>query len=154
MTIEILDLDTLLAASMDDLEDLPPFGIPPSGHYNFTMSFDIKEIGEDKRQIPVVEYVIDAVNQLKDEDEAGDVAVGQKFQEAFFLAKKDGTKNSMGIGKLKQRLAPFAERFGTTNIGELIQQVKQVAVSGELKRKPNPKDEDKPNMDIKNIVLF
>ena len=154
MSLENLDIDSLLAASMDDLDDLPPVGVPPSGHYNLTVTFEIKEVGDDKKQIPVAQFTVDAINELADSDEASEVAVGQTFAEFFYLTKNNGEKNTFGIGKLKQRLTPFAERFGTTNIGELIQSVKQVAITAEVKRKPNRKDEDRPNMDMKNVVLL
>lgn len=154
MTTELFDIDALLNASMDDLEDLPPVGVPPSGHYNLTVSFDVKEVGDDKKQIPVATYTVDAVNELSDQDEASEVAVGQQFSEFFYLMKKDGERNTFGIGKLKQRLVPFAERFGTTNIGELLKNVQQIAITAEVKRKPNKKDEDRPNLDLKNVVLL
>src|SRR5688500_13564891 len=95
------NIDDLLTASMDDLEDLPPDGVPPSGHYNLTVTASIEEIGEDKRKVPTFNYVIDAINELKDGTEVGEVAVGQQFRETFFLVKKDGTANSFGIGNLK-----------------------------------------------------
>lgn len=147
-------IDDLFNASMDDLDDLPPIGVPPSGHYNLTVTFEVKEIGDDKKQVVAADYVVDAINELKDEDERGEVAVGQTFSEFFHLTKKDGTKNLFGIGNLKARLAPHSERFGTKNIGELIQQVKQVAITATIKRTVNRKNEDQFNMQMKDIVLL
>lgn len=154
MSLENLDIDSLLAASMDDLEDLPPVGVPPSGHYNLTVTFEIKEVGDDKKQIPVASYVVDAINELNDQEEASEVAVGQQFAEFFYLTKNNGERNPFGIGTLKQRLAPFSERFGTTNIGELVQATKQIAITAEVKRKVNRKDADRFNLELKNVVLL
>jgi hypothetical protein len=121
------------------------------------MTMEIEDV-EDKegnvRKVIFSKYVVDAVNELKDEEERDEVAVGQQFREGFYLTKKDGEKNTFGIGTLKERLKPLAERFGTSNIGELINQCKQIAVTCEIKRRPNKKQEDMWNMTIKNMVLL
>lgn len=150
------DIDELLNATMDDLDDLPPQGVPPSGHYNLTVSFSIEEIGQDKdkKKVVAAKYIVDAINELKDEEERGEAAVGQQFTEFFHLKKKNGEKNTFGIGTLKQRLAPHAERFGTSNIGELVNQVKQVAITASVKRTVNRMNEDQYNMQMKDIVLL
>ena len=148
------DIDDLLNASMDDLDDLPPIGVPPSGHYNLTVSFSIEEVGDDKRKTIFARYIIDAINELKDEDDRSDVTLGQTFREGFYLTKKDGTPSKFGMGTLKARLAPHAARFNTTNIGELISQINQVAITATIKRTVNRKQEDQFNMQMKDIVLL
>lgn len=152
--LDFADIDALLDASMDDLDDLPPTGAPPSGHYDFTVSYSIEEIGEDKKKVVAAKYVVDAINQLKNDEEASEVAVGQQFTEFFHMTKKDGTKNTFGIGTLKNRLRPFQERFGTDKIGELVNQVKQVAIAASVKRTVNRKNEDQFNVDVKDVVLM
>jgi hypothetical protein len=148
------NLDALLDASMDDLDDLPPIGVPPSGHYNLTVSFEIKEIGDDKKEVICASYIVDAINELKDDEERNEVAVGQQFSEFFHLTKRDGAPNKFGIGTLKERLKPFAERFGTTKIGELIKEVKQVSIAASVKRKVNKKNEDQYNMSMSEVILL
>ena len=150
------DIDELLNATMDDLDDLPPTGVPPSGHYNLTVTFGVEDIGEGdaKKKVVTASYIVDSINELKDEDERSEVAVGQQFKEFFHMTKKDGNRNAFGIGTLKQRLAPHAERFGTNNIGELVQQVQQVAITASIKRTVNKKNEDMWNMQMKDIVLL
>lgn len=154
--LDFENIDALLGASMDDLDDLPPQGVPPSGHYNLTMTTSIEDFEKDGeiRKMIVASYVVDAINELKDETEADEVAVGQQFRETFFLLKKDGTKNVFGIGTLKERLKPLAERFGTSNIGDLINQTKQVAITATIKRKASKKDADQYNMQMKDMVLL
>lgn len=150
------DIDVLLNATMDDLDDLPPQGVPPSGHYNLSVTFSVETTGEgkDKRQLVAASYIVDAINELKDEEDAADVMVGQQFREFFFMKKNNGEKNTFGIGTLKNRLAPHAERFGTSHIGELVNQVKQVAITASIKRTQNKKNEDQYNMQMKDIVLL
>ena len=150
------NVDDLLNASMDDLDDLPPVGVPPSGHYNLTMSMKIEEVGEgsEKRKVIFANYIVDAINELKNEDERDEVLVGQQFREGFYLTKKNGEKNTFGIGTLKERLKPLAERFGTSNIGELVNQCNEIAITVSVKRTANRKQEDQWNMQLKDMVLL
>jgi len=148
------NLDALLDASMDDLEDLPPSGVPPTGHYNLNVTFSIEEIGDEKKEVIMAKYIVDAINELKDPDEASEVQPKQEFAEFFHLTKKDGSVNKFGIGKLKQRLTPYVERVGTKSIRELINGVKEFAIAASVKRTVNKKNEDQYNMDLKDVVVL
>lgn len=148
------DIEALLDASMDDLDDLPPVGAPPSGHYNLTVSLNIEKIGDPEKDVVVAEFVVDAINELKDEEERSEVAVGQQFKQFFHLTKKDGTANKFGVGSLKQLCGPFAERLGTKNMREIINGVKQMAITATIKRTVNRKNEDQFNLTVKDIVLL
>lgn len=150
------DLDALLDASMDDLDDLPPIGVPPSGHYNLTVTFDIEEIDGEKgkKSVPTASYVVDVINELKDPEELTEVAVGQQFKEFFHTMKRDGTPNKFGMGTLKSRLQVYQERFGTSKVGELIKEVKQIQVAATVIRKVNRKNEDQFNMNLKDVVIL
>lgn len=150
------NLDELFDASMDDLDDLPPQGVPPSGHYNVTVTFGTKTIGEgkDEREVPCCDYVVDAINELSDPEEEGEVKVGQQFTEFFHLKTKKGEKNTFGIGTLKERLKPHSERAGTTNIGELMKNTKQVAIAATLKRRENRKQEGQYNMQLTDVIVL
>jgi hypothetical protein len=152
--IDFADIDTLLNASMDDLDDLPPVGAPPSGHYNLTTTFSLEEVGDDKRQVIFAKYVVDAINELKNEDEASEVQVGQEFREGFYVTKKNGERNTFGIGTLKERLAPHSVQRGIVNIGELINEVKQVQIAATVKRTVNKKDPDNYNLSLKDIIIL
>ena len=35
------DMDALMNASMDEIDDLPPIGVPPTGHYNLLVSAEM-----------------------------------------------------------------------------------------------------------------
>jgi len=152
--LDLSSMDALLGAMMDDLDDLPPMGVPPSGHYNLTVTFDIKKIGDDKKEVIAAEYTVDEINELKDEAERGDVAVGMKFTEFFHVKKKDGSTNTFGIGKLKERLRPFAGLADEKSVGGIINAVKQIAVAATIKRTVNKKNEDQFNVDLKDIVVL
>lgn len=148
------NLDALLDAVMEDLDDLPPMGVPPSGHYNLEVTYGIETIGDDNKQVIAAKYKVIAVNELKDEQDRSDVAEGQQFTEFFHLAKKDGSANKFGLGKLKQRLAPFVDPSGQTNIRELINWTKGIVVAATIKRTVNKKNEDQFNVDLKDVVVL
>ena len=152
--LDLTTLESLLGAMMDDLDDLPPMGVPPSGHYNLTVTFDVKKIGDDNKEVIAAEYCVDAINELKDEAERGDVAIGMKFTEFFHVKKKDGATNTFGIGKLKQRLGPFVELAEDRSIGSIINAVKQIAIAATIKRTVNKKNEEQFNVDLKDIVVL
>ena len=152
--LDLTSMDALLGAMMDDLDDLPPMGVPPSGHYNLTVTFDIKKIGDDNKEVIAAEYTVDEINELKDEAERGDVAIGMKFTEFFHVKKKDGSTNTFGIGKLKERLRPFASLADEKSVGGIINAVKQISVAATIKRTVNKKNEDQFNVDLKDIVVL
>jgi hypothetical protein len=129
-------------------------GVPPSGHYNLSITYSIDTVGDDNKQVIKAEYEVLEINELKDEQERADVAVGQKFTEFTYVVKKDGKPNSFGIGKLKQRLAPFTGPSGCSNIGELINWTKNIVVAATLKRTVNKKNEDQFNLDLKDVVVL
>ena len=148
------NLDALLDASMDDLDDLPPMGVPPSGHYSLNIAFDIATIGEENKEVIVAKYIVESINELKDTEEASEVAIGQQFAEFFHITKKDGSPNTFGIGKLKQRLKPYVDRVGSNSIRELINGVKDFKIAATVKRTQNRKNEDAHNVDIRDVVLL
>ncbi len=152
---QFADLEALLNASMDDIEDLPPMGVPPTGHYNLSVDFSIAEVGDDNIKVPCLKYTIEAVNELKDDSEASEAIPGGQFTEFFYLAKKDGTANKFGIGKLKARTQPIGEGLGHRgSMGELFNQIKDIKIACHLKRTVNKKNPENYNVDLSNIVLL
>jgi len=152
--LDLTNIDALLGAMMDDLDDLPPQGVPPSGHYNLDVSFTIETIGDDNKQVICAKYKVLAINELKDEAERTEVSDGQEFAEFFHTTKKDGKPNVFGIGKLKQRLIPFKEVTGGNTVGDIMQGVKHIAVAASLSRKVNKRNEDQFNMDLKDMIVL
>lgn len=148
------DIDALLNAQMDDLDDLPPMGVPPSGHYNLKISMERTTVGDDNRDVIKTTFVVTAVNELKNPEDAGEVAIGQTFTEMFGMKKKDGSVNTFGIAALKERLKPFVEPAQTTNIGELIAWVKEIDIGATLKRTVNKKNEDQYNMRLSDVIIL
>ena len=148
------NIDSLLDASMDDIEDLPPIGVPPTGHYNLEVTATREQSQDKKSEYIKFSYVVLAVNELKNEEERGDAAEGMKFDNIFSPVKKDGTANTLSIGLLKQSLAPFAEHFGTKQIGETIGNINKITVAASLVRRADKQDPDRYRFALKDVVIL
>jgi len=148
------NLDAVLDAAMDDIDDLPPVGVPPSGHYNLEVTATREQNKEKTGEFIKFEYKVLAVNELKNPEEAEGAAEGMKFSNIFSPIKKDGTVNEWGLGFLKEAVAPFSAHFGTTKMGETIAQINQVCIAATLTRKQNKKDEDRFDFSLKDVVVL
>ena len=112
------DLDSLMDASMDDIDDLPPVGVPPTGHYNLLITAS-REASQAGSEYIKFSYEVEAVNEVKDAAEESQAAVGMKFTQIFSPFKKDGTVNEYGLGFLKEawvshEITTGEKRSGTT----------------------------------------
>lgn len=149
------DFDSLLNSSMDDLDDLPPVGVPPTGHYNLVVTaerVDPEEAGKN----PYIKfsYEVEAINEIKNPEEEAQAAVGMKFSQIFSPFKKDGTVNDFGVGFLKEAIAPYAAHFCTSGIGETLQAINKVTVAASLIRKKDRKDPERFNFSLKDVVVL
>lgn len=148
------NIDSLLDASMDDIEDLPPVGVPPTGHYNLEVTATREQSQDKKSEYVKFSYKVLAVNELKNPEEAGDAAEGMRFDNIFSPIKKDGTPNTVSIGLMKQALAPFSEHFGEKNIGACIGHINQISIAASLVRRQDKKDEDRYRFALKDVVIL
>lgn len=150
----IRDLDSLMDASMDDIDDLPPVGVPPTGHYNLSVTAERKENKDKTGEYIQFSYEVEAVNEVKDPAEESQAAVGMKFSQMFSPIKKDGTVNEFGIGFLKEATAPFSAHFGTAKMGETIAQINKISVAASLSRRVDKRDPDRFNFNLKDVVVL
>lgn len=148
------DFDSLMNASMDDIDDLPPIGIPPSGSYDLMVTASREQSQNGGSEYIKLSYEVTNVNEVKEEAEAAEVKDGQKFSEMFSPFKKDGTVNEIGLGSLKERLKPFAAHFGTAAIGSIIEQMQQVNLTATLVRRADKKNEGQFRMSLKDVVVL
>lgn len=152
---QFTDMEALMNAAMDDLPDLPPYGVPPSGHYNFEVSVSLEDNKEKTGQYFAWNYEVVAINEVKElaEDEEP-VKVGTKFMEPISPFKKDGEVNKFGIGMLKERCAPFGAHFGTTGIGETVRMIDKITIAAELIRRPDPNNSERYRFSLKNVTVL
>lgn len=148
------DLDALMNASMDDIDDLPPVGVPPTGHYTLVVSASREASESSGNEYIKFTYAVESVNEVKNPEEEKQAAAGQKFSQIFSPFKRDGSVNEFGIGFLKEACAPFAAHFGTKNMGDTIAQIDKVSVAASLLRKPNKKEPDRFDFILRDVVVL
>lgn len=149
------DMDALLDASMDDIADLPPIGVPPTGSYNLSVTASREKGKEGKADFIQLEYIVEEINELKYEEEQGDVKVGQSFKTFFSPFKKDGTVNDTGLGYMKQELVPFAAHFGTgSSLGATIAAIQSVKISASIIRVQDKTDETRFNCRFRDVIVL
>jgi len=148
------DLDALMNASMDDIDDLPPVGVPPTGHYTLVVSASREASETSGNEYIKFSYVVEAVNEVKNPEEEKQAAAGQKFSQIFSPFKKDGSVNEYGIGFLKEACAPFAQHFGTKALGDTIAQIDKISVAASLLRKQNKKEPDRFDFSLRDVVVL
>lgn len=140
----IQSIDQLLSASLDDLDDLPSFSVPPTGSYILGVSMEQKEINSK----PAIEasFVVVETVELADKEETPAKA-GDKFSMLFTL-------NEIGIGKLKEFCVPFAEHFGEKSIGTLVKEtIKNVQVAATVKQRKDKTDPEKVYASVKILSI-
>jgi hypothetical protein len=148
------DLDSLMNASMDDIDDLPPVGVPPTGHYSLQVTATREASESSGNEYIRFSYIVEAVNEVKNPEEEKQAAAGQKFSQIFSPFKKDGSVNEFGIGFLKQAVAPFSAHFGTSSLGDTIAQIDKITVAASLVRRQNKKEADRFDFSLQDVVVL
>lgn len=143
---QFADINSLLGADLDDLADLAGFETPPPGSYILTAKFAVKKVN-DKDSVEAQWEVVETV-ELENK-EIQPVPPGTKFSTLFMLG------HEMGVGNLKKTLKPFAAHFGTGNIGALIQEHlnEAVTVSATIKNRKDKEDPDKIYASVTNVTV-
>lgn len=105
------DMADLLDADLDDLKDLPEFGVIPVGTYDLEIKWEAKKINDSPAQelkLKVVEVV-----ELSDPTETPP-AVGSESSILFFM------DSEFGQGAFKKVVAAFSPVYGSTHIRTLV----------------------------------
>jgi hypothetical protein len=145
--------DDIMDMAMDAVEDLPPIGVPPSGHYNLLVSA-ARKTRDDGGEYISFSYTVESVNEVKNPEEQSQAAVGQNFVEFFSPLKKDGTTNDFGLKFLKQAMAPFAAQFGGTSFMEVLASIDKVSIAASLTRVRDKKDADRFNFRLADVIVL
>ncbi len=140
----ITDIDALLAASLDDLDDLPSFEVPNPGVYVLEVSLEQKDVN-GKAAIEA-SYAVKEVIELVNKEDAAPAA-GTKFSTLFTL-------NEYGIGKLKDFCKPFAAHFDCKQVGELVRDhIKNVTITANVGRRVDKEDPEKVYAKVKVLSI-
>jgi hypothetical protein len=143
----IVPIEDLMDASIDDLKDLPPFIVPPVGHYKLQVSLERKVVNTH----PCVEaqFVVQETLELKNLAEAP-VENGTKFSTLYTM------DNEFGQGNFKLFLAPLLEGLGLQGkkVSEVVASVKNVVIAATVKQRPDKEDKDKIYANVVNAELL
>jgi len=143
----IVPIEDLMDASIDDLKDLPPFIVPPVGHYKLQVSLERKVVNTH----PCVEaqFVVQETLELKNPAETP-VENGTKFSTLYTM------DNEFGQGNFKLFLAPLLEGLGLQGkkVSEVIASVKNVVIAATVKQRPDKEDKDKIYANVVNAELL
>jgi hypothetical protein len=152
---QINTMDDLFAAGMDDIADLPPVGVPPSGHYNLLVTAQRKQSDkEGGGEYVLVNFKVTAINEVKNPEEADQAAIGLQFSNMTSPVTKEGKYNEYGMGILKELVAPFAAHFGSANFGEALVAMDKVECCATLKRTQDKKDRERFNFRLSDITVL
>jgi len=138
------ELDNLLDATLDDLEDVPSFKAFPPGAYEVFATFEAKEIN-DKQAIELslkLKAVIECSAEGEDVPKEGDTA-----STLFF------TGTPFGRGKFKECAVPFAVFAGSRNLRDIIEAVTDVECVVITAYSKNKEDPANPYMNVKEIQV-
>jgi len=150
------NLDDLLDADLDDLDDLPPLGAPPTGAYDMTVTMEMRTVpikGVEK-EVLIADFIVIEMKQVKNEAELlneDGTAInleGMKFGQMF------NTDTAVGVGYLKAFLKPFREHFEVNKIRELIPMIKDVRIFGVVKRTMDKNDPEKTYGKVSRVVVL
>ena len=138
------DLDNLLDATLDDLEDLPEFKPYAAGAHKVLATFESKEINGK----PAVELSFKYLEclELANPDEA-EPKEGDTSNTMCLL------DNEYGRGNLKKLAAPFAEAMGFSSIREIVEGVKDVEVAIVTSLRKDKNNPDKVYLVVKEIQV-
>ena len=136
-------LDDLLDASMDDIEGLPPFSIPPTGFYQLAVTAESGMVGAAGKEKAVIifKYTVQALLEVANPEEANQAQAGMEFEEKFIFKGKDGKTNEKSVGAWKNRMEIFVKHFGLNPsakgvLREAMMKIQAVAITASVKRVP------------------
>jgi hypothetical protein len=147
------NFDDLMDMDMTEIEDLPPMGVPPTGHYNLLVTAT-REARDEGNEYVKFSYTVESVNEVKNPAEESQVAVGMKFTEFFSPLKKDGTVNEFGMKFLKQSMAPFAAHFGGSSFSAVLESINKVSIAASLVRIADKKEADRFNFRLSDVIVL
>jgi hypothetical protein len=137
------DMNALLDANLDDLADLPEFGVFPNGTHRVTVSFESKEVNKH----PCIELNMVAIETVELANPSDTpLTAGTNGSVLYML------DNEFGQGKLKEVIKPFAAHLGVSSIRDVMEQSKGMEVTVVCKVRQN-KDKTQSYTDVTKVLI-
>lgn len=149
MSEKEVDFD-LLDSSVSDLADLKGFEPLPAGSYKLAIKWEKKAINDS----PAVILKLTVIEVLELADSSGiPPEAGATTDVAFILKKKDGGRNEVGEGQLKQVVSVLQPVFGGTSIKEVMEASEGAEILATMKVRVNKNDPDQKYNSIKSCEI-
>jgi len=139
------NIDDLLDATLDDLEDLPAFEPFSPGAHKVSVTLELKEVNSK----PCVELSMKAIETL----ELADSAKDQPLKAGDVTSVLYDLTNQFGQGAWKAVAKPLAEALGTSTTRELIEQCKEVECVVLTSLRKDKNDPDRKYTNIKQLQV-
>ena len=139
-----MDVNDILDATLDDLEDLPEYKAYPPGAHRVKLSMEIKEVN-DKQVVEASFTYIEAV-ELADQQ----AEVPAEGSQANILCHLD---NEFGRGTLKLLATPVGKALNTASTRDTIEQCTDIECLIVTAYKKNKDDPDSPYMKVKELAV-
>ena len=140
-----IDLDSILDSSIDDLADLPEFGIYPSGAHRVSIKWESKEV--NKHPSMEMKMVMIETVELSSPDTDEPVAAGTESSALFML------DNEFGQGAFKKIMKALAQACGTQKISETVEASNGMEVTVVVVTKPDKKDPTTMRMNVRSVSV-
>jgi len=137
------EVDNLLDATLDDLEDLPTFEPFSAGAHRCSATMELKEINGNK----AVELSLKGLETI----ELSDPTSGKAIKEGDTSSVLFMLNNEFGLGNLKKVATPISVALGTVSIRDTIDACKDVEVVIISSLRKDKNDPDKFFMNIKEL---
>lgn len=143
---EMKSIEDMMDMSLDDLKDLPPFEVPPVGHYKLGLSLAWKEVND--KQCIEASFEVKETLELTNATDAP-CAAGTKFSTLFQLA------NEFGQGAFKELVKPLIDGLGLAGkkVSEVVKEVQNVEIHATVKHRKDKNDKEKVYANVVNVEL-
>lgn len=137
-------LNSLLDANLDDLADLPEFGVYPAGVHKVIIKWESKEVAGH----PCVELKMKAIEteELSNPEADQPLTAGAEGNVLYML------DNEFGQGNLKKVIKPLAAATGQSTLSGAMEASNDMEVSVVTKVRTN-KDKTQSYTDVTKIII-
>ena len=139
------EIDSLLDATLDDLDDLPEFKNFNPGVHRVLASFSIKGIN-NKDVVELAMKGLETLELANPTDEP--IKEGDSSSVIFML------DNEFGVGNFKKIATPIAAALGTTTNRETIEQCKDVECLIVTSLRQDKNDKDRFHLNVKELNVI
>lgn len=146
----VANLESMYEQNLADIPDLPGFPIPHPGVYRLeVVEQGLKDIGDSKAH--EFKYKVLEVMEVGDESKGEDCIPGDMFSQLYFMTSEKSI--AFNFGRIKNLVAPIAERFGTKSVRESCEKFVGCEIQAIVKLRQNAKNKEQFFPEIEEYEL-